>query len=190
MPVVYQTHIFKVAGEIPVDSVAASGNKTPSGDTTIKPPAMIVVHPVSNAIVPSIGQGRDMPARGTIREARPVALPAALSPFFFERTDYKEVTKIDAQAWARKSKDAGGAIIIVDDTVLPTREYFYYVVADNGDAKYESKPSNILNGIPLKVRADAPAAFKASPAPVGVVLSWNAPVPGAQYIVQRTEATS
>jgi hypothetical protein len=188
MPVVYHTQIFKVAGEIPVDSVAASGNKTPSGDTTIKPPAMIVIHPVSNAIVPSIGQGRDMPVRGTIREARPIALPAALSPFFFERTDYKEMTKIDAQAWAKRSKD--GEITIVDDTVLPMREYFYYVVADNGNAKYESKPSNILNGIPLKVRADAPAAFKASPAPVGVVLSWNATVPGAQYIVQRAVGTS
>src|SRR5205807_5499807 len=105
---------------------------------TVKAAPVTLIHRVSNAVNRSqVSPGRAAP----------------ISPLFSLTDGYKEVTTI---------KEPTGVITFIgqlsfqDDSVLRGKEYFYYVVADNGNEKYKSKRSNILNGMPLDVRADAP----------------------------------
>ena len=166
-------HIYR--RDLPLSLSAAETQPAMApGAFKIRPAAVTVVRPSSQ----TTSRSRAVQGRGT-----------PMSTLFFERSGYQELTTINAQTGVgKKLLDAQGQLSFRDDTVIPLHEYFYYVVADNGEVKYASKPSNILNGIPPRVRADAPKSVKASLASTGgVELSWPATLPDAVYIVQRAK---
>lgn len=170
---VVRYHIYR--RDMTVSFAAAQAEPSlPQANLKINSAAIRVVHPVLN----------------TVTQVTQISA-TQISPLLYERNGYQELATIDAgRAGGKPLMYVNGQLGFRDDTVIPLHEYFYYVVADNGAEKYSSKPSNILNSFPPKLRADAPASLQAVMGlNGGVMLSWPAIGPDAVYIVERAKSS-